>query len=197
MSSWFGFPAGEENSFAQEGLSKKSSVRRCTRGLDNAVESIVYYPALRWCSGNQSGLRNVGQSIIILSLATRFVTERRLIAVLPEVRTEKKKTTVGALHRVLVLCSRITATTMTDAPKQAAPYPITNMTTLTDAQLRQAITQLSNAANTQYQHYATPAPQSTPAAKGEYAQRVPHPHIQCLVLLTTLFAPPITLSLRR
>jgi len=77
MSSWFGFPAGEENSFAQEGLSKKSSVRRCTRGLNNAVESIVHYPALRWCSVNQSGLRNVGQSII-LSLATRFVTERRL-----------------------------------------------------------------------------------------------------------------------
>ena len=77
------------------------------------------------------------------------------------------------MHRVLVVCSR-TPATMTDAPKQAAPYPITNMTTLTDAQLRQAITQLSNAANTQYQHYASPAPQNTPAAKGEHAQLVPH-----------------------
>lgn len=58
---------------------------------------------------------------------------------------------------------------MADTPKQAAtPYPITNMTTLTDAQLRQTISQLSSAANTQYQHYVSPAPQNTPAAKGEY-----------------------------
>ncbi|KAI6135249.1 hypothetical protein EDD17DRAFT_1502155 [Pisolithus thermaeus] len=45
---------------------------------------------------------------------------------------------------------------MTDTPKpqpSTTTYPTTNMTSLTDAQLRQTITQLSNAANTQYQHY--------------------------------------------
>ncbi|KAG6332479.1 hypothetical protein ID866_6613 [Astraeus odoratus] len=58
---------------------------------------------------------------------------------------------------------------MTEPPKQAATsYPTTNMTSLTDAQLRQTITQLSNAANTQYQHYVSPATQSTSAAKGEW-----------------------------
>ncbi|KAI6113412.1 hypothetical protein EDD16DRAFT_1484126 [Pisolithus croceorrhizus] len=45
---------------------------------------------------------------------------------------------------------------MTDTPKpqsSTTAYPTTNMMSLTDAQLRQTITQLSNAANTQYQHY--------------------------------------------
>ncbi|KAL4064170.1 hypothetical protein V8B97DRAFT_1332464 [Scleroderma yunnanense] len=54
---------------------------------------------------------------------------------------------------------------MTDTPRQTSTYPTTNMTSLTDAQLRQTITQLSNAANTQYQHYVSPAPQNTPATK--------------------------------
>ncbi|KAI6030385.1 hypothetical protein F5J12DRAFT_902925 [Pisolithus orientalis] len=63
---------------------------------------------------------------------------------------------------------------MTDTPKpqpSTTPYPTTNMTSLTDAQLRQTITQLSNAANTQYQHYqpahaSSSQTPSTPAAKG-------------------------------
>ncbi|KAI6124134.1 hypothetical protein EV401DRAFT_2055998 [Pisolithus croceorrhizus] len=62
---------------------------------------------------------------------------------------------------------------MTDTPKpqpSTTTYPTTNMTSLTDAQLRQTITQLSNAANTQYQHYqpahaSSSQTQSTPAAK--------------------------------
>ncbi|KAI5985702.1 SNF5-domain-containing protein [Pisolithus marmoratus] len=62
---------------------------------------------------------------------------------------------------------------MTDTPKpqpSTTPYATTNMTSLTDAQLRQTITQLSNAANTQYQHYqpahaSSSQTQSTPAAK--------------------------------
>ncbi|OAX44342.1 SNF5-domain-containing protein [Rhizopogon vinicolor AM-OR11-026] len=51
---------------------------------------------------------------------------------------------------------------MTDATSSTA-YP-TNMTNLTDLQLRQTITQLSNAANNptnQFQHYVSPAPQQS------------------------------------
>ncbi|KAG1785668.1 uncharacterized protein HD556DRAFT_1249487 [Suillus plorans] len=50
---------------------------------------------------------------------------------------------------------------MTDASSTAYP---TNMTNLTDLQLRQTITQLSNAANNptnQFQHYVSPAPQQS------------------------------------
>jgi hypothetical protein len=50
---------------------------------------------------------------------------------------------------------------MTDATSTAYP---TNMTNLTDLQLRQTITQLSNAANNptnQFQHYVSPAPQQS------------------------------------
>ncbi|KAG2125560.1 hypothetical protein BD769DRAFT_1358172 [Suillus cothurnatus] len=51
---------------------------------------------------------------------------------------------------------------MTDASSSTS-YP-TNMTNLTDLQLRQTITQLSNAANNptnQFQHYVSPAPQQS------------------------------------
>ncbi|KAG1748558.1 hypothetical protein EDB19DRAFT_1682378 [Suillus lakei] len=51
---------------------------------------------------------------------------------------------------------------MTDA-SSSTTYP-TNMTNLTDLQLRQTITQLSNAANNptnQFQHYVSPAPQQS------------------------------------
>jgi len=50
---------------------------------------------------------------------------------------------------------------MTDATSTAYP---TNMTNLTDLQLQQTITQLSNAANNptnQFQHYVSPAPQQS------------------------------------
>ncbi|KIJ62544.1 hypothetical protein HYDPIDRAFT_93856 [Hydnomerulius pinastri MD-312] len=56
---------------------------------------------------------------------------------------------------------------MTDTPNASTSYSATNMTSLTDAQLRQTINQLSSAANSQFQHYVSPAPQGA-ATKGEY-----------------------------
>ncbi|KAI5981697.1 hypothetical protein EDD15DRAFT_2391667 [Pisolithus albus] len=78
------------------------------------------------------------------------------------------------------------------------------MTSLTDAQLRQTITQLSNAANTQYQHYqpahaSSSQTQSTPAAKGERVFSSPLgrtknvPVAPASVPAAPAFAPPPTL----
>ncbi|KAG9315848.1 hypothetical protein JVU11DRAFT_3497 [Chiua virens] len=53
---------------------------------------------------------------------------------------------------------------MADTPPQASTsYPTTNMTSLTDAQLRQTITQLSNAATSQFQPYIAPGAQAAPS----------------------------------
>ncbi|KAG2151464.1 hypothetical protein DEU56DRAFT_880172 [Suillus clintonianus] len=73
---------------------------------------------------------------------------------------------------------------MTDASQAASSttsYP-TNMTNLTDLQLRQTITQLSNAANNptnQFQHYVSPAPQQS-------TSKVPQP----IVAAPTYQPPP-------
>ncbi|KAI9573662.1 hypothetical protein HD554DRAFT_2013099 [Boletus coccyginus] len=57
---------------------------------------------------------------------------------------------------------------MTDTPPQASTsYPTTNMTSLTDAQLRQTITQLSNAATSQFQPYVATGAQAAPS-KGQF-----------------------------
>ncbi|KAF9242648.1 hypothetical protein BU15DRAFT_43815 [Melanogaster broomeanus] len=63
---------------------------------------------------------------------------------------------------------------MTDTPKSTAStsYPTTNMTTLTDAQLRQTINQLSSAAASQSKPYASTGPQA-PASKAAYVTPVP------------------------
>ncbi|KAF9220892.1 SNF5-domain-containing protein [Gyrodon lividus] len=50
-------------------------------------------------------------------------------------------------------------------PTASTSYPTTNMTSLTDAQLRQTINQLSSAAAGQSQSYVTPGPQAAPASK--------------------------------
>lgn len=56
---------------------------------------------------------------------------------------------------------------MTDTPPQASTsYPTTNLTSLTDAQLRQTITQLSNAATSQFQPFTAAGTQSAPS-KGQ------------------------------
>lgn len=63
--------------------------------------------------------------------------------------------------------------TMTDTPPQASTsYPTTNMTSLTDAQLRQTITQLSNAATSQFQPYAAAGTQAAPS-KGQFVSKCP------------------------
>ncbi|KAH7885438.1 hypothetical protein F5I97DRAFT_1810951 [Phlebopus sp. FC_14] len=64
---------------------------------------------------------------------------------------------------------------MPDTPQAAAStsYPTTNLTSLTDSQLRQTIAQLSSAAQGQFQKYVSPGPQGA-AAKGG-AAAIPTP----------------------
>ncbi|KAH7927821.1 SNF5-domain-containing protein [Leucogyrophana mollusca] len=54
---------------------------------------------------------------------------------------------------------------MTDTPTASTSYPTTGFTSLTDSQLRQTITQITNAGNARdpFQHYVSPAPQAAPA----------------------------------
>lgn len=62
---------------------------------------------------------------------------------------------------------------MTDTPLQASTsYPTTNMTSLTDAQLRQTITQLSNAATNQFQPYVATGAQAA-SSKGQFISLCP------------------------
>ncbi|KAL4081253.1 hypothetical protein J3A83DRAFT_4356033 [Scleroderma citrinum] len=83
---------------------------------------------------------------------------------------------------------------MTDTPRQTSTYPTTNMTSLTDAQLRQTITQLSNAANTQYQHYVSPAPQNTPATKVPTPTAYVPPAVYQPPLPAVVVPPPLPLQ---
>ena len=66
---------------------------------------------------------------------------------------------------------------MTDTPAQASTsYPTTNMTSLTDAQLRQTITQLSNAATSQFQPFAATGAQAPSKGQPALFSARPGPH---------------------